>query len=133
MKILFLVCFSFFSVSRVACHGQSKDNQYTPAYPIILSDDLQTLDSISYEFKKTSSLVNGTYRVYLVVELPHVRDPGNDTPLRPPVRITDMYSKGTFTKGRKTGLWTYYNGKKKLKEETYQNGRRVSVRKCPCK
>ena len=119
----------FFSLQGPSsCIGQQKKIKLI--FPIFTSDIYRTTDSIHYFQADNNRLMDGTYDIYEIEVLPGRIE---IDAVSAPIRTTgNRHSVGSFTKGLKTGVWVYYQGKQRIKEETYRAGRRVSTRKCPC-
>jgi hypothetical protein len=98
---------------------------------IIKSTEICQVNQLIYTMRESNKTLHGIYRINQVDTTETTTL--SDALVTLPIKYTGLSTQGTFTRGRKTGLWAYYNGDKKLREETYQNGRRVRVRKCPCK
>ncbi|MCB2409511.1 hypothetical protein [Hymenobacter lucidus] len=111
-----------------SCVSQHK--QIQPTTPIVTNDIYRTTDGIHYFRTDDKQPMNGTYDIYETETVPgHV----DLDAVSSPIKVTgNRHSTGTFTKGLKTGVWRYYQGERKIKEETYRAGRPVSTRKCPC-
>ncbi|UOG74475.1 hypothetical protein MTX78_20435 [Hymenobacter tibetensis] len=93
----------------------------------------RTTDSIHYVLKYSQTPPNGRYTIYEITKFTAPPDPTRDTSSPPLYTVHDRHSSGTFSKGVKTGLWEYYTSERKVSEEVYKRGRRISKRNCPCK
>lgn len=127
----YLIFVLWLMVGHTTGFCQRKDP--APMGALVMSNMFSTTDSIHYLIKYNQASADGRYTIYDVVSSNNVSDPTNDTSSPPLYVIQDRHSRGTFRKGVKIGLWEYYVGERKVQEVIYQQGRRVSQRKCPCK
>jgi|GEM_PF-3919909 len=126
----FALLFALFA-GCYSCPGQQLKPPTSGAW--ITSDMLRTTDSVHYILKHSSKPAEGRFTINEVTAQPRTTDRTNDTSSPPQLVLQDRQSIGVFHQGVKTGTWVYYAGERKIREEQYANGRRVSLRKCPCK